>query len=164
MSSTLIKVKTLQSHTHVKVQAKVQWNNNNNNNNNNNKDKKIYGKLRNQKWGFTNRDKRVPDTLPLLKKLFQIGLIRTHLLHVSIVINFFFFFKSKDLEKMDQIQTTHRQEQRRGCKMPLNWEMPLNFNWLVLELVWYIGIRSGGDCDIFNTGLDSPCWDWIFGF
>lgn len=50
------------------------------------KTKKIYGKLRNQKWGFTNRDKRVPDTLPLLKKLFQIGLIRTHLLHESIVI------------------------------------------------------------------------------
>lgn len=48
--------------------------------------KNIYGKLRNQKWGFTNRDKRVPDTLPLLKKLFQIGLIRTHLLHESIVI------------------------------------------------------------------------------
>jgi len=61
---------------------------------------------------------------------------------------------------MDQIQTTHRQEQRRGCKMPLN------FNRLVLELelVWEIGIRSGGDCDIFNTGLDGPCWDWIFGF
>lgn len=55
---------------------------------------------------------------------------------------------------MDQIQPTHRQEQRRGCKMPLN------FNRLVLE----IGIRSGGDCDIFNTGLDGPYWDWIFGF
>ena len=56
---------------------------------------KIYGKLRNQKWGFTNRDKRVPDTLPLLKKLFQIGLSRTHLLHVSIVIK----NKNKNLKK-----------------------------------------------------------------
>lgn len=119
------------------------------------KTKKIYGKLRNQKWGFTNRDKRVPDTLPLLKKLFQIGLIRTHLLHESIVIkNKNKKLNRKNLEKMDQIQTTHRQEQRRGCKMPLN------FKRLVLE----IGIRSGGDCDIFNTGLDGPCWDWIFGF
>ncbi|KAK9995854.1 hypothetical protein SO802_020540 [Lithocarpus litseifolius] len=59
---------------------------------------------------------------------------------------------------MDQIQTAHRQEQRRGCKMPLN------FKRLVLELVLEIGIRSGGDCDIFNTGLDGPYWDWIFGF
>lgn len=116
--------------------------------------KNIYGKLRNQKWGFTNRDKRVPDTLPLLKKLFQIGLIRTHLLHESIVITKKKKLNRKNLEKMDQIQTTHRQEQRRGCKMPLN------FNRLVLE----IGIRSGGDCDIFNTGLDGPYWDWIFGF
>lgn len=117
--------------------------------------KNIYGKLRNQKWGFTNRDKRVPDTLPLLKKLFQIGLIRTHLLHESIVIKLKKKkFNRKNLEKMDQIQTTHRQEQRRGCKMPLT------FNRLVLE----IGIRSGGDCDIFNTGLDGPYWDWIFGF
>lgn len=50
------------------------------------KTKKNIWKIKESKWGFTNRDKRVPDTLPLLKKLFQIGLIRTHLLHESIVI------------------------------------------------------------------------------
>jgi hypothetical protein len=99
--------------------------------------------------GFTNRYKRVPGALLLLQKL-QIGLSRTHLLHITIISYCNNFTNRENGSDPEDYRSAGNQKRRQICKM----------------CTYYcVRCESGGFLFSFSTFWAPERWDiliWVW--
>lgn len=97
--------------------------------------------------GFTNRYKRVPDTLLLRKKLVQIGISLTHLFHITIVSYCNNFTNRENGSDPENQQIIEAQVTKETGNLQ-------NVHLLLCHFVF--DLLSTGAVGYFDTGLDRP--------
>lgn len=103
--------------------------------------------------GFTNRYKRIPDTLLLRKKFVQIGISLTHLFHITIDSYCNNFTNRENGSDPENQQIIEAQVTKRTGNLQ-------NVHLLLCHFVFdLLGTRAVG---YFDTGLDGPQLELAF--